>query len=76
MMKGIKGFGAKITLTVIALGGLGTGLMVNELPSAQSYDSLSEIPANCYSTAVRICRSEVVDSTTGTVISISRLARN
>ncbi len=65
--------GIGLTLTFAALSGLGMNLSVN--PSA-STKFPSQKTADCSLTSVRICRSQIIDPQTGTVIFVSNLKRN
>ena len=66
--------GIGLTLTVAALSGLGMNLSMNpssstKLPSQKTANS------DCSLTSVRICRSQIIDPQTGTVIFVSNLKK-
>lgn len=73
MMNSFGCIGIGLSLTVVAFTGLGMNLSTNssastKLPAAET--------TNCSSTSIQICRSQIIDSQTGTVISVSNLKRN
>jgi hypothetical protein len=64
--------GIGLSLTVVAFTGLGMNLSTNLSASTKLP---AEETKNCSLTSVEICRSQMIDPDTGTVISVSNLKR-
>ena len=65
--------GIGLSLTVVAFSGIGTHTTVN---SSTTVETATEQTENCSLTSVQICRSQITDPDTGSIINVSTLKPN
>ncbi len=65
--------GIGLSLTLVAFSGISTNTNVN---SSTTVETATEQTENCSQTSVQICRSQITDPDTGSVIDVSTLKPN